>query len=386
MIALGGDAYLIGRSLVGPGLFFALMAVACDDSTSNITPPFPIPANYAFITTSDFMTGSVAIVAADTTLERRCNLNAVHTDAVARYFEGRIYVLNRGGADNVQVLESAAGFATLRQFPVGNGSDPHDIAFVSRSRAFVTRYNEEQMWIVDTNQGRRTGLIDFSWLADADGIPEMDHTLRVGNRMFVSVRRLDRNLPVPSPAGKSYIAVFDPFTEEFIDADPFTLGTQALEMVATNPIGEMVLNPKVPVIWVPAAGVPGVNDGGLEIVNPATLESQLIVTESHLGGDISDVVPIDETRGVAIVSDSNSNTLLVGFDLSAPAIIDTLYAPGDFVLHDAELPRGGRIFVSDRSVARPGIRVFDATTWIQITNTPIDVCLPPADIEFGRLP
>jgi hypothetical protein len=363
----------------------ALMLAACEDSTSNITPPFVVPPDYAFVTTTDFSTGSAAIVSADTTLQRRCNLASVHSDAVARFFDGRIYVLNRDGADNVQVLEPAAGFATLKQFTVGNGSDPHDIAFVSRSRAFVTRYNEDQMWIVDANQGRRSGLIDFGWIADADGIPEMDHMVRVGNLIFVSIQRLDRNGTLWPPVGDSYVVVFDAYTEQFIDTDAGTPGLQPIKLNTTNPFGEMVFNASSLTIWVPTSGVFGVNDGGIEVVDPATFQTDLVLTEAQLGGDISDVVPIDENRGVAIISDASFNTLLVGFDLSAPSTIDTLYAPGGFVLQDAELSRDKRIFVGDRTVVRPGIRVFDATTWTQITNTPIDVCLPPADIEFGRL-
>jgi hypothetical protein len=373
------------RNGLGPAvaLAAAMMAVACEEDVTSVTPPFAVPADYAFVTTTDFSTGAAAIVAADTTLAKRCSVAPIHSDAVARYFEGRIYVVNRNGADNIQVLEPAAGFATLKQFSVGNGSDPHDIAFVSRSRAFVTRYNEDQIWIVDTNTGRRSGLIDLSWLADADFIPEMDHMLRISNRVFVSVQRLNRNTDW-GPVGTSYIAVFDPYTEQFIDADPATAGVQALTLSGTNPFGEMVLNPKTPVIWVPAVGRFGLLDGGLEVVNPQTLESQLVLTESQLGGDITDVVPVDENRGVAIISDPNFNTLLVGFDLSVSGAIDTLYAPGSFSLQDAELSRDDRIFVSDRTAVLPGLRVFDAETWRQITTTPIDVCLPPSDIEFGR--
>jgi hypothetical protein len=126
-----------------------------------------------------------------------------------------------------------------------------------------------------------------------------------------------------------------------------------------------------------------VNDGGLELIDPNALTtSGIVLSEATLGGDITDVVPIDANRGAAIISDSNFNTLLVGFNLSAPASIDTIYAPGSFALQDAELSRDGRIFVSDRTPVAPGIRVFNALTHAQITTTPVDVGLPPADIEF----
>lgn len=363
----------------------ALALAACEDSTSNVNPP-RLPAEYAFVTTTDYSTGAAAIVSADTTLTPYCNLRSIHSDAVARFYQGRIYVVNRQGGDNIQVLDPYSGFATLKQFSVGNGSDPHDIAFVSRSRAFVTRFNESQMWIVDTNTGRRSGLIDFGWLADTDGIPEMDHMLRAGNRMFVAIDRLDRSggLIWP-PVGTSYLAVFDPYTEQFIDADPFTPDVQALELDGVNPYAELVLNRHSGRIWVADAGHWGFLDGGIEVVDPAALTtSGIVITEATLGGDVSDVAAIDENRGAAIVTDNvNFYTMLVGFDLTAPTEIDTIYAPGDYVLQDAEVSRDGRLFVSDRTAVLPGLRVFRTDTWAQITGSPADVCLPPADIEFG---
>ena len=364
----------------------AMALVACEESVTSTPPPLNTPSDYAFVTATDYSTGMAAIVSADSVLNAHCNVTPIHSDAVARFYQGRIYVVNRQGADNIQVLEPSVGFGTRKQFSVGNGSDPHDIAFLSTSRAFVTRYNTDQLWIVDTNTGRRSGLIDFSWLRDVDNIPEMDHMVRVGSRIFVSVQRLNRNTDW-GPVGKSYIAAFDPYTEQFIDAEPSINGTQALALAGTNPFGEMVVNPRSGLIWVPNAGRWGVNDGGLEIIDPATFTTGgLVITESTLGGDITDVVPIDMNRGAAIISDANFNTLLVGFDLSAPASIDTIYAPGSYSLQDAELSRDGRIFVSDRTPVLPGLRVFRSDTWAQLTKTPIDVCLPPADIEFGRAP
>jgi hypothetical protein len=369
----------------------ALALAACEETVTDSTPPFRLPADYAFVVTTDYSTGAGAVVSADTLLAPYCNVEPVYYDAVARWYDGRVYVVNRHGADNIQVLDPYSGFATIKQFSVGNGSDPHDIAFVSRSRAFVTRFNEPQMWIVDTNAGRRSGLIDFSWLADADGIPEMDHLLVVGDRMFVGIDRLDRSggLIWP-PVGTSYLAVIDPYTEQFIDAEPATPGVQPLTLGGTNPYPEMVLNRQSGKIWVATSGAWGVNDGGIELVDPVALTTGgIVITEATLGGDVSDVVPIDENRGVAVisrpkVSNDGDQTLLVGFDLTAPTVIDTIYAPGEFVLYDAELSRDGRLFVSDRTPTLPGLRVFRTDTWAQLTTSPIDVCLPPGDIEFGR--
>jgi len=362
----------------------ALALAACEDKTvgpGSLTPP--VHGYFAFVTTTDYQTGSASIVTGDTLLHATNNVASVHSDALARSYNGFIYVLNRQGADNVQVIDPLDGFHTRKQFTVGNGADPEDIVFQNVNRAFVSRYNEDQMWIVNPNTGQRSGLIDFSWLADADNVPEMAHMVKVNNRVFVAIQRLDRNTPFFDPTGTSYLAVFDPTTEQFVDADNSTPGKQAIKLTGSNPFGELVFNAASGQVWVPEAGFLGIKDGGLETINPNTLaKSGILINENTFGGDVTDVVAIDANRGAAIINDSNFNTLLVGFDLTTPTVIDTIYAPGSFALQDAELSRDGRIFVSDRTPVAPGIRVFRASDHTQITTTPIDVGLPPADIEF----
>jgi DNA-binding beta-propeller fold protein YncE len=365
-----------------PALAGALALAACEEDT--VAPHPPVHGYFAFVTTTDYQTGSASIVTAeDSTLTAINDVASVHSDAIARAYNGLIYVLNRQGADNIQVIDPLGGFVTRKQFSTGNGSDPEDIVFQNSSRAYVTRYNEDQMWVVNPNTGQRSGLIDFSWLADADLVPEMAHMVKVSNRVFVAVQRLNRNTPFFDPTGTSYVAVLDANTEQFIDADPLTAGKQAITLTGANPFGELVFNSFSGDVWVPEVGFFGAQDGGIELIHPATLvKSGIIISENTLGGDVTDVVALDASRGAAIVSDSNFNTLLVGFDLTAPTTIDTIYAPGSFALFDAERSRDGRIFVSDRSLSLPGIRVFRGSDHTQITTNPIDVGLPPADIEF----
>lgn len=353
-----------------------------DDVVSNGTLP-PPHGTFAFVTTTDYSTGSASLVFDDSTLKAVNDVTSVHSDALVRAYNGRVYVLNRQGADNIQVIDPANGFRTLKEFSVGNGADPEDIVFKSPQRAFVSRYNEDQMWIVDPNGGRRLGLIDFAWLADNDNVPEMAHMVLVGKRAFVAIQRLDRNTPFLDPTGTSYVAVFDITTELFLDAEPGTIGRQAIRLETANPFGEMVYNAASGKIWVPTVGFFGALDGGLELIDPVTLTtSGVVISEATLKGDLTDVVPLDANRGAAIISDANFNTLLVGFDLASPTSIDTIYAPGSFALQDAELAPSGRIFVTDRTPVAPGIRVFRATDFGQVTTSPINVGLPGADIEF----
>lgn len=359
-----------------------LTLAACEDKVVTHGIPNTPHGTFAFVTTTDYATGSSSIVFDDSLFTTVTDVATVHSDALVRSYNGLVYVLNRQGADNVQVIDPAANFQTRKQFTVGNGADPEDIVFQNSSRAFVSRYNEDQLWIVNPKTGQRAGLIDFSWLADTDHVPEMAHMVKVDNRAFVAVQRLNRSTPFLDPTGTSYVAVFDVATEQFLDAVPGGV-VDPITLDGANPFGEMVYNAASGKIWVPTVGFFGIADGGVEVLDPVALTtSGIVLSEATLGGDVTDVVPFDANRGAAIISDSNFNTLLVGFDLSAPTSIDTIYAPGSFALRDAELSPTGRIFVTDRSVGAPGIRVFRASDLSQITASPIDVGLPGADLEF----
>src|SRR5262245_31354956 len=150
-----------------PALAGALALTACEEDTTSPGVP-SIHGYFAFVTTTDYQSGSASIVTAeDSVLTAINDVADIHSDALARSYGGLIYVLNRQGADNIQVLDPRSGFVTRKQMSTGNGSDPEDIVFASSSRAFVSRYNETQLWIVNPNTGQRSGQIDFSWLADA---------------------------------------------------------------------------------------------------------------------------------------------------------------------------------------------------------------------------
>ena len=62
------------------------------------------------------------------------------------------------GGDNIQILDPENDFSTVRQFSVGAGSDPHDILVLSPTKAYVTRYNTNVIWIVESLARRADGF------------------------------------------------------------------------------------------------------------------------------------------------------------------------------------------------------------------------------------
>jgi len=349
-----------------------------------LTAPLRLPAyEFAFITTTDYSTGSSSVIHLDGKYTTERNVESICSDAVARFYDGLVYVVNRMGCDNIQVLDPSDGFSTVRQFSVGTGSDPHDIVFASGTKAYVSRGNDTELLIVDPSSGSHLGTVDLSRFSDADGIPEMDCMILVGDFLFVSIQRLDRNnywLAVPP----SYLAVIDTRADTLYDCDPATPGLQSVELSGTDPFGELHFDPYAGLLYFTCVGWWGMQDGGVELVDPSTLESiGFLLTKPAAGGYINDVVVFSPTIGYAVVTNASFHNLLVQFDPATGILTDTLYAPGDYVLADIEISPGGELFLCDRTATDPGIRIYDAASGFAIVAGTIDVGLPPFDIVFS---
>lgn len=339
--------------------------------------------DFAYITTTDYATGSCSVIWLDGSYTVDQNVAGIHSDAVSRYYGGLIYVVNREGADNIQIINPADNFSTVRQFSVGSSSNPTDIAFISESKAYVTRNDGTEIWVVDPTTGIKTGAIDLSGLSDSDGLPEADKMCRVGDHVFVTVQRLDRNnywLPVPP----SYVAVVDTRADTLVDTDPLTPGKQSIQLTGTDPASDIQLNPYTGMLYVSCIGYWGVQDCGVEKIDPVSLQpAGYMLTETAVGGDINDVEIVSPGKGYVIISDASFHNVLLSFDPATGAVIDTMYAPGAYVLSDIELAPTGELFLGDRTATNPGIRLYDIQTDLEITSDPIDIGLPPFDITFS---
>jgi hypothetical protein len=337
----------------------------------------------AFVCTTDFETGKVSVAQFGPPRTIATNVATVHSDAVLRWFDGLLYVVNRG-ANNVQVLDPAAAFATLRQFGVGDNANPHDIVFASPTKAYVTRYDSSDLWIVNPQTGAHTGTISLAGFADGDAIPEMDHMAIQAGRLFVSIQRLDR-FNFYAPVGGSLLAVIDPVTDVLLDLDPGTSGTQGIPLPRQNPLTEISLDSAGRLV-VGCSGAFGALDGGVVRVHPGTFAIEAVeITEAALGGDLGDVAPYDGQRGYAVIGDAEFNTVLRSYDRVTGSVTGTPFSTAGFNIADIEVNDRAELWVCDRSPGAPGLRVFDAATGAQLTASPLLSGLPPQDIEFDAL-
>ena len=353
----------------------ALLAFSC----SLLAAPAARAAR-AYVVESDFSTGSFSSTDV-TTRTPSCDVASVFSDARVRWYNGRVYVVNRLGADNIEVLDGTT-FGLIKQFSVGNGANPYDIAFASPTHAYVTRYETPDLWIVNPATGSHDGTISLAGLADADGIPEMDRMIMVGPLLFVSLQRVDRNNGF-APTDSSLVAVVDTRTDQLVDCDPVHPGVQGILLPRTNPVTPFVFDAPRTRLYLGCAGRYGVQDGGIVRVDPASLTADGVAApEDSLGGDVLDIAFADDARAYAIVSDPSFNTQLVRWSPVTGRRLDTLYSPGGFSLADAELtPSGNELWVCNSSFDSPGIRIFSTTTQALIGG-PILCTLPPQGLSF----
>ena len=335
----------------------------------------------AFVAATDFGTGSLANIAFGPPRTVTPNAASTSPDAVLRWFGGLLYVVNRSGASNIQVLDPANNFALVHQTSVGSGANPHDIQPVSATKAYVTRYDTADLWIINPQTGQFLGSISLAAFADADGIPEMDHLALRNGRLFVSIERLDRN-NFYAPAGGSQVVVIDVATNAIVDVDPGTPGVQGILLPYQDPITEMVVDPNGQIV-VGCVGNFGVFDGGIVRIDPVSLTvAATEITEAALAGDINDVAVLNAERGFAVVADASFNTALRAYRRDLGTVQSTLISSSGYFLADCEVNDRTELWVCDRDFSNPGVRVFDAVTYVELTPTRLNTGPPPQDIAF----
>lgn len=333
----------------------------------------------AFVVATDFETGSFGTVSLGDppTFTPVSSQRILNGDAIGRAFNGLVYVVNRFFGDNIQIIDPAQDFATTRQCLTGAGSNPQDIAFVDADKAYVSLGGTGEVLVVDPSPASDCadfvrGRIDLTGLADADGNPELYQMAVAAGRLYVAAQKLDQD-NFFAPADNGSLAVIDVATDELVDE---------IVLTGENPFGQTKgLTLRNGALLVNEIGFFGVADGGIERVDLAAEEPQgFIITEADLEADIVDYVMLSETAGYAILSLSDFTNSVVMFDTTQRAATATLIS-GESV-SDIELSDTGRLFVAQRSLQNPGVRIFDTADNSEVTSAPLNLELPPFDITF----
>ena len=338
-------------------------------------------ANQAVVTTTDYSSGGLSSLDLGNNAAATDHLT-IHSDAVVRTYRDKAYVINRLGQDNVIVLNISDLTTPLIQYSTGNGSNPHDIAFVNEEKAYVSLYERTHLLVVNPVTGDSLGTVDLSTFADADGLPETSQLAVHEGHLFAACHRLDReNGWVPTEF--SVIAVIDVASDMLVDADPDVEGVQGIAMASKNPAGTARRGSK----WFVSAvnSYTDLTDGGIEVIDLETMRSEgVVLDEATAGGNLSSLVMISESDGYAVVTDANFVNAVKRLDLATQSVSRSLdglsggFVPGLGVF-------GRRLYVLDQGSfgdpASAGVKVYDVSTDALVAG-PIGTGLPPSTIAF----
>jgi len=180
--------------------------------------------SFAFTATAAFPTGQIERISFADGFTVNGTYPATGSDIVADTDGNTIYQIGRFQLDSITKFDATDTSVVDYQFSVNGDeseSNPYDIVFVSKTKAYVLRYGSNKMWVVNpsaaTEQDFKIGEIDLSAYdpdpSDQDLSPNATSGVIVNGKLFVLMQRLSEFDPVE----QGYVAVFDTATDTEID-------------------------------------------------------------------------------------------------------------------------------------------------------------------------
>lgn len=120
-------------------------------------------------------------------------------------------------------------------------------------------------------------------------------------------------------------------------------------------------------------------DGGIVQFNLATETFTTLLTETQAGLELSDAIILSSTRGFAIGSGSDFSSSLIAFNPTTNAVTATLVSlSGSNGGYYPEMAMGksDRLYLADRNVFDPGIRIFDTISLTAIARSDFSWATP----------
>ncbi|HEX5036268.1 MAG TPA: hypothetical protein VFX30_03840 [bacterium] len=295
------------------------------------------------------------------------NLQTTHSDAVLRSYGGLLYVVNRLGGDNIEVVDPS-DFQVLSQFTVGEGTNPQDLIALSATKAYVSLYEPENnrtdgldvddLIIINPQTGAIAKTIDLTPFTANDGarFARVSDLLKVGGKIFAAVQDLGNDLSLAADQPGKIVAI-DTATDGIVDS---------AVLACRDPVA-MAYSNETHFIYVACADYFNLASpyGGVEVVDPSTLTSLgLFVTDNDLAGAPGDI-EVSGGRGFLTVGTSNAgkeiySTSVVSFalDVNGDPDVRTLYE-GTAYIQDIAVDENGLLLVGDRDPSVNGVLFLD---------------------------
>ncbi len=265
-------------------------------------------------TASDWTSAAHAIIDVNPILGARdtqLDLFPTNTsDWIIRTYGQYFYLIGRYYTDSLTKFSVDAPTVPIYQesvLPDGLASgNPHDMIFVNSTKAYMPMYETDKLWIINPQDGSKTGGIDLSAYNDGDGIPEMHTGAIVDGKLFLILQRLDRDSNW-DPANPAYIIVIDTAKDLEMDTTGGAGGLKGIALAGRNPNAIQYL-PENNTIYLACTGkYPGFDaanpylyTGGIFTIDPDTYAITQLVDDGPDGPDGDH--PYGAISGITVVS------------------------------------------------------------------------------------
>ena len=260
----------------------------------------------------------------------------ITVNAYGKYF----YRIERYQSDSVTKFDVSSPGTPIWQYSTldtgeGDSSNPHDLVFVSSTKAYLTRYGSTKAWVVNpstvTEAGFKIGELDLSSYADADGVPEMTGGVIANGKLFIILQRLDSSF---CPSNMAYVAVFDVATDTEIDTGLGQGGKKGIPLPIKNPLSIQYLSQNNTIYVQGVGSFPGFCSseyeytGGIASINPITYATGMVLDDGdstdHPYGVISGMMIASPQKGYFVGYDGWKDNTLYKFNPSTGVVAGAL--------------------------------------------------------------
>lgn len=336
------------------------------------------PTAIVLTVAGDYTAAAVAEVSLDTRAVRD-TLAPTTTDPGVQTFDldGPVLaVLERFGTDVVRLYDAAGPIdwsSPIAEFSTGERSNPLSVASCGGALV-VARYGATSLGVY-ARDGASLGEIDLSAWADADGLPEPDSLVAIGDRLYVAIQRLDETRVPWQPALDGVIGVIDCASRQVVDTIP--VGPDPT--IAPFPADPTKLLLRTGVYYTPDNELS--LDGGVAVLDPATKTITPWWLEADAGMNLTSAVG---TAGGMVVLSQDPEFRYAVHCLDGTSRID---GPStESFLFSADAAPDGTVWIS----ARPSWEFVDPPVGLEIwdpiactrAGEPVRTLLPPYGVAF----
>ena len=295
-----------------------------------------------------------------------------------------VYLVDKDG-DRVIKFDPEARTA-LGELSTGAGSAPNSIVFVSAAKAYITLADNPSIMIINPSTMTESGSIDISDMADSDGDPDQDHAVIKDGKLYVALRRSSGR----SLSDYSSIAVIDIATDTV--AGEIILQTNGIAGASKYSLGGQVRGSQTvagdiyPYI---VSSISYPDDGAIEVLDTAAMTSEVLYSETDIGGNMTIWVFDTPVTGWGIAGLSTTSEGegwgLTHFNLATGSFEPVSSFQKSVYSWGLDCTDDGLVLVGNEDENNPGVWVFDSkNNYEPVFEQPIDVGLIPSRIFVVR--